>query len=125
MEDDLEKLKNLIRDFGAKFQKTVATWKSRMHAIKTHGRRAVLWGSGSKPVSFSTTLGIKNEISFVVDINPHKHGFYMPGTDQQIVPPKFLKKYRPDIVIVMNPIYYREIQEDLRNMGLNPEIITL
>jgi hypothetical protein len=33
-----------------------------------------------------------------------------------------LKDYRPDVVIAMNPIYLEEIRNDLRSMGLDPEL---
>ena len=35
----------------------------------------------------------------------------------------FLKNYKPDVVIVMNPVYSDEIKKDLANMNLNPEMI--
>jgi hypothetical protein len=82
----------------------------------------VLWGAGSKGVAFLTTLDIRHEIEYAVDINPHKHGTFMAGTGQQIVAPEFLKGYRPDIVIVMNPIYCNEIQRELDRMGIGVEV---
>jgi hypothetical protein len=39
-------------------------------------------------------------------------------TGQQIVPPKFLRDYQPDIITVMNPIYRREIQQFTKKLGL-------
>ncbi len=82
-----------------------------------------LWRSGSKSVAFLTTLNIHNEIRYVIDINPYKHGTYVAGTGQKIVAPDFLKEYKPDTVIVMNPIYHEEIRQDLNSMGLTPELI--
>jgi hypothetical protein len=58
-----------------------------------------------------------------VDINPYKHGTYMAGTGQEIVGPEFLRAYRPDVVIVMNPIYCNEIQRDLDGMGITAELM--
>mgnify|MGYP003554653687 FL=1 len=36
--------------------------------------------------------------------------------------PAFLREVRPDVVIVMNPIYCDEIRADLAAMGLAPEV---
>jgi hypothetical protein len=125
LEDDPGRMKHYVDHFKEKFQKILQTWKSRLQELKGAGKRTVLWGSGSKAVSFLTTLRIHDEVDYVVDINPHKHGFYMPGTNQQIVSPKFLETYEPDAVIVMNAIYRREIQGDLAKLRLHPEVMAL
>ena len=85
----------------------------------------MLWGSGSKAVSYLTTLGITDEIEYVVDINPHKRGKFLAGTGHEIVLPEFLVEYRPDAVIVMNPIYGDEIRKGLERLGLHPDITAL
>ena len=85
----------------------------------------VLWGSGSKAVSFLTTLGGRKDIEWVVDINPNRHGMFMAKTGQEIVGPDHLIDYKPDVVIIMNQIYQDEIETDLIRRGLNPEILAL
>ncbi len=85
----------------------------------------VLWGSGSKAVSFLTTLGITDELQYVVDINPHRQGMFMPGTGHAIVSPDFLAEYKPDRVIIMNPIYREEITKMLKERGVEPVISTV
>jgi SAM-dependent methyltransferase len=89
------------------------------------GRTVVLWGSGSKAVGYLTTLGLKDEVAAVVDINPHKHGQYLAGTGHEIVAPDALVHFVPDVVVVMNPIYLDEIQGDLHRRGLFPELTAL
>jgi hypothetical protein len=93
-------------------------WLNELRAARANGERSVIWGSGSKGVSFLTTLGIRDEISHVVDINPFKHGKFMAGTGHEIVSPETLRELRPDLVIAMNPIYLEEIQHDLDRMGI-------
>jgi hypothetical protein len=36
-----------------------------------------------------------------------------------------LMQYRPDVVIVMNPVYRDEIRRDLDVRGLRPDILAL
>ena len=100
-------------------------WKNKLKHVKDQGKRAVLWGSGSKAVAYLTTMGIGQEIEYVVDINPYKHGKFLAGTGHEIVPPIFLKEYQPDVVIAMNAIYCDEIQRDLNNMGISAELIAV
>jgi len=77
-------------------------------------------------VGFLTTLNIDDtQVPLVVDINPNKHNTYLPGTAQKIVAPQTLMDYRPDVVVVMNPIYVNEISADLAKLGLSPEVVAL
>jgi hypothetical protein len=124
-EEDLSQLQSLVKAFPEKFQNQFSRWKEQIDKLYANGRRVVLWGSGSKGVAFLTTIGINNQIEYVVDINPHRKGCYMAGTGHRIVMPDFLKEYKPDVVIAMNAIYKDEIQKDLQKLGLTPEILTL
>jgi len=122
-EDDLEDVARDVAYFSENYAHRLNTWRRDLQKIRQDGRRAVIWGSGSKGVAFLTTLNIKDEIEYAVDINPYKHGTYMAGTGQEIVGPEFLREYRPDVVIVMNPIYCNEIQQDLDRMGVTAELM--
>jgi hypothetical protein len=118
----------LARDidyFTGKFRRKMGQWQETLRDLRQSGRRAVIWGGGSKGVSFLTTLQIEDQIEYAVDINPHKHGTFMAGTGQEIVAPKFLSEYRPDMVIVMNPVYCDEIQRDLDRLGVQAELAPL
>jgi len=119
-EDDLAVLAEDVAYFAENVQAELATWSEVVKSADY--QRIVLWGGGSKAVAFLTTLGIRDEIRYAVDINPHKHGAFLAGTGQEIVAPAFLREYRPDLVIIMNPVYREEIASDLADMGLQPEI---
>jgi FlaA1/EpsC-like NDP-sugar epimerase len=124
-ENDFEQLKRDVVYFLNNYQQKLNNWKTELTKIKKSGRRSVIWGAGSKAVAFLTTLKIQDEIQYAVDVNPHKQGTYMAGTGQKIVAPDFLKEYKPDAVIIMNPIYKKEISENLYRLGLTPEILTV
>jgi ABC-type Fe3+-hydroxamate transport system substrate-binding protein len=101
-------------------------WRAALAEWKSAGKKVVLWGGGSKGVAFLTTLGQSlDDIAYAVDINPIKSGTFMAGTGQGIVAPSFLPDYRPDVVIIMNPVYRGEITRDLSAMGLAPNIQAL
>jgi len=114
-----------IARFSANYPRKLRMWRDRLRRVSQDGQRAVIWGGGSKAVAFLTTLGIRDEIEYVVDINPRKHGTYLPGTGQETVAPDFLRDYEADVVIVMNPIYEEEIRGELDRMGLSPEVMTV
>lgn len=121
LEDSIEDMAFYVDDFKRKYLTIVEPWMKIIQGDK----KIVLWGSGSKGVAFLTRLNIYDEIKYVVDINPYRQGTYMAGTGQRVVSPEFLMEYRPDIVIIMNPIYLEEIQAQITEMGLNPVIKAL
>ena len=122
LEDDLEALAEAVINYEDACSSKIGLWKGRIRDIMARGERMVAWGSGSKGVAFLTTLGITKEIEYVVDVNPHRHGKFMPGTGQQIVPPEFMVQYLPKHVVVMNPIYCSEIERDLDRLGVKAEV---
>jgi SAM-dependent methyltransferase len=122
-EDGLEDLARDVADFSENYPHKLDAWRCDLQRIYRTGRRAVIWGAGSKGVAFLTTLNIQDEIPYAVDLNPYKHGMYMAGTGQEIVAPEFLRECRPDVVVVMNPIYCDEIQQDLDRMGVAAELV--
>lgn len=111
-----------VERFRRRFQKKIEFWRGRLGKSLAE-RRLVVWGAGSKGVSFLNALGVRDQIQYVVDINPRKHGMYVPRSGQQIAPPEFLKEYRPDAVIVMNPIYRNEIRAWTRALGIDAPCI--
>jgi hypothetical protein len=122
---DLNQLKGYIKTFQTNFQNKLAFWQEKLNEIRANGKRVVLWGSGSKAVAFLTTLKVFNEIQYVVDINPYRQGFFLAGSGQKIVSPDFLKIYKPNNIIIMNPIYQGEIQAEIDNMELTSELVTI
>jgi len=126
---DLEqRLIDLCRDvetFRTECDTAMQQWKRRIELWAAEGRRPVAWGGGSKCVALLTTLHLDNAIEYVVDINPHKQGEYVPGTGQQVVAPEFLQKYCPRTVIAMNPIYRREIDRCLEQLGVEADVVAV
>lgn len=123
--DQKTKISRMVESFESTINPRLDKWKTSIKGYVAEGKKIALWGGGSKAVAFLTTLGIKEEIKYAVDINPFKHNTYLAGNGQKIVSPEFLKELKPDIVIVMNPIYVGEITRDLNNMGLNPKVLPI
>jgi 2-polyprenyl-3-methyl-5-hydroxy-6-metoxy-1,4-benzoquinol methylase len=114
-----------IRRFADRFALVAGQWKGFLQDAHARGQRVVLWGGGSKAVAFLTTLGIQDEVQYVVDINPRKNNTYLAGTGHLIVEPAFLQEFEPDIVIIMNPVYRAEIQASLDQLSLTPQVLTV
>ncbi|HVB34910.1 MAG TPA: class I SAM-dependent methyltransferase [Patescibacteria group bacterium] len=114
-----------VARFVKGYAEQMSAWRRFLQQAGAAGKRVAIWGSGSKCVSFLTTLEIQDELDVVVDINPYRHGKFLAGCGKQIRPPEFLRSYRPDIVILMNPIYREEIGQHLAHLGLASEIVSV
>lgn len=125
LEHDLSEMRGLRDTFPERVRRIREEWRSRVCDAHAAGRSVYLWGGGSKAVSFLTTLGLGEEVKAAVDINPYKQGKFTPGTGHPVIAPDALKNDPPDLVVVMNPIYVREIREMLNSLGLDPEVVAV
>ena len=121
-EEGLETLLQELSFFERQAAELIGLWRNEFERIRDEHRRVVLWGSGSKAVSFLSTIGILEAIQYVVDINPYRQGTYLAGNGQLVVPPEFLVEYRPCEVLVMNEVYVQEVRRDLMRFDLKPEL---
>ncbi|HBB35049.1 MAG TPA: SAM-dependent methyltransferase [Cyanobacteria bacterium UBA8803] len=125
LEESLEQMAEDVNHFITSIGSKLERWKQHLQQAQAQEKRVVVWGSGSKCVAFLTTLDTKDQIEYIVDINPHRHGKFIPGLGKEIMSPEFLKEYQPDQVIVMNPIYCNEIGQMLSSMGVDTDVISL
>jgi SAM-dependent methyltransferase len=101
------------------------SWQQRIRMMAQTGQRISIWGASSKGAAFLNTLKIVDEIEYAIDINPYKRGMYIAGTGQKIEAPEFLRQYRPDVIIIMNPVYYQEIVSTLSDLEVAAELIVI
>jgi SAM-dependent methyltransferase len=113
---------NEVAKFAGTFTETVEKWKLRLDALARDGRRAVVWGAGSKGGTFLNLLG-ETHIDYVVDRNYRKQGHFIAGTGQRIVSPEFLHNIPVDVIICMNPMYSAEIKAEMESVGLRADIV--
>ena len=118
---ELSEISRQVATFAQEFNEKVAQWQSSLQEWASAGKRVVAWGAGSKGVTFLNVLNTQDQIQYIVDINPRKRGMYVVGSGQEIVDPQFLTHYKPDVIILMNPVYRDEIKEMMAGMGQSPE----
>lgn len=123
--EGVAELRRLVARFAGTWAGRVEGWRAMVAERRAAGGRIAVWGSGSKGVAFLSAIGGGEEVSQVVDINPHRQGRFMVGTGHPIVAPEALRDAAPATVIVMNAVYRREVADLLAGLGLRPELLTL
>jgi SAM-dependent methyltransferase len=117
-----DRVRHYAGRFAGQYRDKVDVWRGRLRDLREAGRTAVVWGGGSKGVTFLNVLDSESSIDYVVDLNPNKQGKFVAGTGQRVVPPEFLREIRPTDVIVVNPIYESEIARSVRALGLDARL---
>ena len=108
IEQDLDTIRELVATFAERNDKKISDWQRKLTELRQRGP-AVLWGSGSKAVSFLSMADRDGLVERVVDINPYRQGHFMVGTAQPIISPKQLLETPPVAVIIMNSVYKSDI----------------
>ena len=121
--DDLDRIRAGIDTFTGGYAAMVETWNERLAGVASSGARSVIWGASSKGVSFLASAG--KHVEAAVDINPNKHGTFMAGTGHPVIAPGDLVGIELELVVVMNPVYLDEVGNDLRGLGLSPEVVAV
>jgi SAM-dependent methyltransferase len=85
----------------------------------------VLWQGAAKTVGFLTTLDEPGLVHNVIDLNPHRHGLYLPGCAAMVVAPGQLAALAPRNVVLMNPAYVPEVEALLRAAGSDARLWTV
>lgn len=125
LEESVEQLKKHVVKFVVEIKKELSNWRKLLLQLKDENKKVVIWGGGSKSVGFLTHFNDLQLIRYVVDINPHMQGNFIPGVGIQYVHPEFLKAFKPEAIIIMNGIYKNEISKMLIKMNIAAKLYCL
>ena len=124
IEETPDQIMRTVKRFTREAPRAKTQWRERVRALAGTRRPTLLWGAGSKAVSFLTTLDLTaDDVAAAVDVNPHKRGRFTPGTAHPVIAPADLPALDPGAVIVMNPAYTGEIARTLASLGIDPKLI--
>lgn len=94
-------------------------WQIAMKSVLMKYNRRVLFGAGNMCRNYMKCYGEEFPPLFTCDNNRRRWGETFEGL--QIRPPEALKQLAPDCAVFICNIYYREIEKQLREMGIiNP-----
>lgn len=101
-------------DFDDKVKKIKRNILSALIKIKNEGGTIAGYGAAAKGNTLFNYCGIGRDfIDYVVDMNPHKQGMYLPGSAIPIYSAEKIKETKPDYVIIVPWNLKEEIVEQL------------
>ena len=115
----------LARKFGKMESDLKLSLKTKFEEFATKGGVAI-WGAGAKGVTLVNLIDSQCElVSCVIDINPRKQGYFVPGTGHPIINPRELNNYNIKSIVFTNPNYRDEIMALSHELGMDINIIDL
>jgi hypothetical protein len=104
------------------FANAVATVKQDLLAFLVtaarEGRTVAGYGAPGKGNTLLNHCGIRADLlPFTVDLNPHKHGMFLPGTHIPVLPTAEIANSQPDYVLVLPWNLRTEISAQLSYIG--------
>jgi len=101
-------------DFARDIEEIKAEFLAVLVAAKSEGKKVAAYGAAAKGNTILNFAGVKPDlISFVVDRNTAKQGKWMPGSRIPIVDEDYLRRARPDIIVILPWNLQQEIVEQL------------
>ena len=125
LEESIDELRKEVDRFGENVGSSLDSWRNRFSGYRDEKKKIAVWGSSSKCVAFLTALHLEDDNLRIVDVNPNRHGKFIPGAAKEVHSPDSLREYNPDVVIVMNPIYEDEIRSMLADLKLKPRLFSV
>ena len=116
---------DLLPRFARSADESTSHWREFLGRKQRAGAAVVLWGIGSKGVTFLNVLPDPAVITAAIDINPRKQNQFVPGTGHRIDAPGALRGVKPDAVLVSNSIYREEIESELRTLGIKADLLSI
>jgi hypothetical protein len=72
-----------------------------------------------------SALGEESLVDFAVDVNPRRHGQFIPPYGLQVLSPDELTRRRPKNVVLMNATYLHEVAAMLHSLGVDTRLSTV
>lgn len=88
--------------FGERVKETKRALLDFLIVAKREGKSVVGYGAPAKGNTLLNYCGIGTDlIDYTVDLNPHKHGHFLPGSHIPIHSPEKINQTRPDYVLIL------------------------
>jgi len=91
------------------------------------GKKVAAWGTAGNGCAFMNLCGFTTDkIELVVDSDPRKQGYYLPGTGQRVVSPETLVADPPDVILILSQFHKADIAAQINALFRSPpSIITI
>jgi SAM-dependent methyltransferase len=109
------------RHFAGRVEQLRKELRKTLTELRAQGKRIVGYAAAAKACTLMSYCGIgKDDLDYLVDLNPYKQGRYMSGNKLPILSPEKLLEDKPDFVLILAWNFAKEImaqQGEFRKHG--------
>lgn len=106
--------------FPKKVEKFISLNGKKIRDIldKNKYKKIIGYGTSIGATTFLTQYKIDKRINFLIDDDPYRQNRYSPGSNIKTTSNNIIKKEKPDAIIVLAPLYFKNIKEKIiKNFG--------
>lgn len=102
-------------ELAVRVDRSAAGLHDQVAAVRAKGGKLAAYGAAAKGVVMLDRAGLDyRDLDYVVDLNPHKQGRYMPGSGLPIRDPRVLLQEPPAALVLLAWNHAAEIQREQR-----------
>ena len=102
------------QNYAVELESTKTKIKLLVNQLVADGKTIVGYGAAAKASTLLHACGFDvGQIQCIVDVNPDKHGRYMPGTSIRVEEIASLDDFRPDYILIFAWNYAEEVMRQL------------
>ena len=105
-------------NFGTRARAAIQRCRIMFDRLADEGGTVVLWQGAAKSVGVLAATGTTSSIDCAVDLSPGRQGRYLPGSGLAVHAPSTLVSLQPRHIVLMNPVYYKEVRAQLDLLGV-------
>ena len=95
--------------------------------VKKNNLKLIGYGAAAKSVTMIKYMNIESDVMpFIIDRSKTKINKYVPNTNIKIKGFKFLRKYKPDYILIFVWNIKKEVVSSIKKIkGINPKFLTI
>ncbi len=99
--------------------------KINYYIKKNKLKKIIGYGTSIGATTFITQYNLEKKINYLIDDDPYRQNLFSPGTNILTTDIKIIEKFKPDLVIVLAPLYFENIFSNLKKLDHNFSIIKI
>ena len=92
---------------------------------KNNFKKIIGYGTSIGATTFITQYNLEKKIKYLVDDDPYRQNLFSPGTNILTTDITVIEKIKPDLVIVLAPLYFDNIFINLKKLNHNFSVIKI